>query len=629
MSRLLVPSLLLASYAFAGALKLETEPVVLGKTESVRLELTLDEPEGTEDRPLQLHTNVGSFGDVSRVGPGRFSVVYVPPQTRFPQVALIAAWRETGPDAAIEFFRVPLHGVTSVPVKVKPGSQVTVTLGKDETGPVTANAKGEATIALTVPPGVTTAELTVKEPSGLTTQKRLPIDVPPYNRLSAALVPHALRADGKAWARLEVFYDLGGSDVPPSRVKVVPSLGTASFMQANQGRYVYRVTPPETARDSVNVKVSIQQDATSTAQVTLSLKAPTATRLTVRPPARPLRADGESKGVLQVLAADDTGLGVGGVPVTLTLDGEALTVRELSGGLFEASFRAPSHYPPDGKMVVVAAMPGTNVRTTSTFSLAAPSVPSVVEITAPSGADASGPVELVLLAKDAAGQPLSGAALELHGPAGLGPVTETGPGRYQSQWTPASGLTGEVPITVRDQSGKFEKTSTVTLREPSGFELGVRGGFVHSLGDQFSPRGSLELWRDFRVGPVRLGLGLTAGYSYASQTVTVGSETSQSTAHVLPVTLRLGIGLVDAGRFSLTVGGAAVGACAFFSTSLTGEQASGFGAGGQGFLAAALAVGPGKLFLEAGYGFAPVRTAAFSVQASGLFVELGYRFVLK
>ncbi len=49
--------------------------------------------------------NVGSFSEPMRLGPGKYRVTYVPPTTRFPQVALVAVWRETGTDARIDFKR--------------------------------------------------------------------------------------------------------------------------------------------------------------------------------------------------------------------------------------------------------------------------------------------------------------------------------------------------------------------------------------------------------------------------------------------------------------------------------------------------------------------------------------------
>ena len=138
--------------------------------------------------------NVGSFSEVTRVAAGRYRSTYVPPPTRFPQVALVAVWRETGPEARIEYLRISLYVTTKIPVASKAGSQVTLQIGPDSFGPVMTDARGKATIAAAVPPNVHDAMLVVKDKQGLETKKKIPIEVPTYNRMTIALVPHAIVA---------------------------------------------------------------------------------------------------------------------------------------------------------------------------------------------------------------------------------------------------------------------------------------------------------------------------------------------------------------------------------------------------------------------------------------------------
>ncbi|MHB8876564.1 MAG: hypothetical protein ACYC8T_22950, partial [Myxococcaceae bacterium] len=194
--------LVTAVSAHGSSLSLDDGAVILGRVESMGVTLRVDEPPGSEDRPLRLSVNVGSFGEVTRVGPGKYHAVYVPPPTRFPQVALVAAWRETGPDAPIEFLRIPLFGVTRIPVTAAAGAEVRIGVGPDSFGPLRTDRKGQAVVPAIVPPGVNDAVLSVKERSGLESTRGIPIEVPPYNRLTAALVPHALIAEGQSYARL-------------------------------------------------------------------------------------------------------------------------------------------------------------------------------------------------------------------------------------------------------------------------------------------------------------------------------------------------------------------------------------------------------------------------------------------
>src|SRR5512134_706763 len=76
--------------ALAASIGLEGGAIVLGKTESMPVTVRVDETPGTEDLPLRLSVNVGSFSEPMRLGPGKYRATYVPPPTRFPQVALVA-----------------------------------------------------------------------------------------------------------------------------------------------------------------------------------------------------------------------------------------------------------------------------------------------------------------------------------------------------------------------------------------------------------------------------------------------------------------------------------------------------------------------------------------------------------
>ncbi len=260
--------------AQAASLSLEKQPVLLGKTESVGVTLTIDEPPGAEVRPLRLAVNVGSFSAVERIAPGKYKTVYVPPATRFPQVALVAVWRETGTQAPIEFLRIPLYGSTKLPIGAKRGSDVVVEVGDLSFGPTKVDADGQIEVPISVPPGVREAIVKVKEPRGSLANRKLPIDVPPYNRETAAIVPHAIVADGQSEARLDVFYDLGGADVPASRLKVTASVGEPHFERAEAGRYVYRYRPPAGVNaSSVEFSVSVHGDPSAKAVASLRPRA--------------------------------------------------------------------------------------------------------------------------------------------------------------------------------------------------------------------------------------------------------------------------------------------------------------------------------------------------------------------
>lgn len=623
---------------FAASLELEKSPVVLGQTESVPVLITLDEPAGAEVRPLRLAVNVGSFSAVQRLGPGRYRSVYTPPSTRFPQVALVAVWRETGPDAEIQFLRIPLFGSTKLPIGAKKDSKISLVVGDQLFGPLKAEGR-PLDVRIVVPPGLATAELKVREPNGNTLEKELPIDVPPYNRVTAALVPHAIVADGKSRARLDIFYDGADATPHPSRVLVTASVGTVVFERASKGRFVYWYQPPAdtSGATSVEFSVAIEGDLSAKARAQLSLGLAAPARVVVRPPARQLQADGVTRVPVGVVVLDAEGLGLPEQRVSLTANGEPVKGLAYQGnGLYEAPFLAPGAYPPGGLVQFVAAvtgLEGARLQGVANYTVAATALPKELAfrlVPSPVPADGRSGAELYLDVRSEAGLPLSGAklvALASHGT--LGPLVDEGGGRYRAVYTaPASIPEGDALIRVVDDTGAYERRIALPMREdPKRLLLGVRGGVVHGLSDMVGPRAGLDLSLPVKAGPTLVWLSLAGEAGQAAQSVSdaAGVETTQSTLVFVPVTVRVAVELWASRRLALQLGAGGGAFWARYSTSLTHERATAFGPDVAGFFGGTLSVGPGHFFLEASYAWAPVSGPGFRADAGGLGAILGYR----
>ncbi|MHB8879310.1 MAG: Ig-like domain-containing protein, partial [Myxococcaceae bacterium] len=485
---------------------------------------------------------------------------------------------------------------------------------------------------------VNDAVLSVKERSGLESTRGIPIEVPPYNRLTAALVPHALIADGHSYARLLVLYDLGGADLPPDRVKLTASLGHPVFERAERGRYVYRYSPPAgTPENTVRFDVSVEGDPVARGSMQLTLGLPPPARVLVRAPGKPLPCDGLSAAPVTALVFDAAGLGLPAQTVELFADGKALPpARYLGNGLYEASYTAPSTYPPGGLVQFLARTFDTSrgaITSSANYQLRPAPMPSAVSASLfpdPVPADGHTSAILALDVRDAAGFPLDGASLILvasHG--ALGPLQARGAGRYEASYTgPAAIPESGAFVRVVDSTGAFEARLGLPLREnPHRVLAGVRAGATHTLGDVLGARVGLDLYAPLRLRNATLGLGLTASYGSLTQLVTDGKGelTSRSRAVFLPVTLRLGYELYAGRQLSVQAGAGAVLTLARFGTSFNGAQANGVGGGGLGFLALGWALGPGQVFAELSYVAAPVETSAFRLESGGLGLEVGFR----
>jgi hypothetical protein len=124
-----------------------------------------------------------------------------------------------------------------------------------------------------------------------------------------------------------------------------------------------------------------------------------------------------------------------------------------------------------------------------------------------------------------------------------------------------------------------------------------------------------------------LWLSALAQGGLAQQTITdaTGTLTTRSELWFLPLQGRLAAELWAGRRLSLLLGAGGGATWARYSTSLTGLQSSAWGPSAGGFAALNLAAGPGHLFLELGYTWAPVSGAGFRVETGGLGVAAGYR----
>jgi hypothetical protein len=638
-ARWICAALLLAGAgpARGGSLSVEGGPVILGRTGPSVVLIQADETPGTEELPLRLSVNVGSFSEPTRVAPGRYRAVFTPPATRFPQVALVAVWRETGPDARIEFLRIPLLGVARVPVAARPGSRVQIRIGAETFGPVSVNGSGRAEVPIVAPPGVGRCEVTVQPRRGPEVTRPVPLEVPPYNRLTAALVPHSVLADGKSDVRLDVFYDVGGADVPADRVKVTPSAGQVTLRHAGRGLYSYRFTPPSgTAAAAVSFAISVAGDPAARAAAQLSLGVPRPARVVVTPPAKPLRAGTGTATTIAVRVLDAAGMGLSGLEVRATANGDPLAPAESRGdGHYEIPFTAPAFYPPGGlvQLEAVAHHPEAFAFGTANVQIEAPSIPRTVATRltpSPVPADGHTEAQLALDVRDAAGRALEHLSLitvPSHGT--VGRLRERGNGVYeQSYVSPSSLPEGDVQLRVIDASGAFDRSFPIPLRaDPGRLQAGLAAGYSRSPGLASGLRGGAEVWVPFRVRGARFGAGASAFLGAASMSVAdaTGSVHGTVDATFVPVALKVGYEAWATRRLSVVAGAGPMATWARFRSSVSDDLEDGLALGWMGFLDLSWAAGPGSAVLGLSYGSAVVRTVDFRLDSGGLSVTAGYR----
>jgi hypothetical protein len=631
---------LAAPSASRGAsLTVEKSPVVLGRVDAVPVVLRIEEPPGTAELPLRLSVNVGGFGEVTRLEAGIYRALYTPPPTRFPQVALVAAWRETGPNAPIDFLRLPLWGVTRVDALALPGSEVRVQVGPDEFGPVFTNVRGAASVLVEVPPNIPEAIIKVREKAGPLITRRAAVAVPDYNRVTLALVPHAVLANGEDWVRVDVFYDAPGG-AAPERVHLKAAEGTLSLLRREKpGRlsYQYLAKPGSPSRE-VTFDVTVDGDSASKSSAKLSLGLPPASEISLVAPEKPILADGRATAPVLVKVFDAHGLGLPHQRLEVMANGQILRpVEDMGGGLYEAKFLAPSSYPAGGLVRLTAAVlkeDGQALSASANYQVLAPPLPASLKAqVSPRPVDADGKSRAVLAfdVRDKAGLPLRGAqliALASHGT--VSPVMEVGEGRYRAEFhaPEAPPPDSEALVRVVDSSNSFEAVVPVSLRKVQRLLFGARVGFESNLGEMTGARVGLDALVPLRLFGAPFALEATASLGAASQTIHGSAGDSRSDALFAPFALRLAYSPYLTAKLSTYVGAGPAVVLARVTNSANGYRSQKAAAGAVAFGACAIHWGPGQAFGELSWTWAAVGHPDFRLDAGGLGVALGYRLGL-
>jgi hypothetical protein len=628
-----------AASSRGASLTVEKAPVVLGKVEAVEAILRIEEPPGTAELPLRLSVNVGSFGEVTRLEAGVYRATYTPPPTRFPQVALVAAWRETGPEAPIQFMRLPLWGTTRVEAMALPGSEVRVEVGEREFGPTLTGAKGSASVPVEVAPNVPEAVIRVKEKAGQLFTRRAVVKVPDYNRVTLALVPHAVLANGEDWVRLDVFYDAPGG-VPVEKVHLTPTEGTATLIGHEEpGRFTYKyLAKPGSLSREVSFHVSVEGDAASKSTATVSLGLPPAAQIALTAPPKPIIADGHTTAAVQVKVYDAHGLGLPHQSFEVMAGGQLLRAVDYKGsGLYEARLVAPATYPAGGLVRLTATLlksDGQALTSSANYQVLPLPLPASLKGQVnprPLEADGKSKAIVALDVRDRAGLPLKGAqliALASHGT--VSPVLELGEGRYRIEYHAPDSLPpgSEALLRVVDSSNSFEAVVPVALRKKERLLVGARVGLSSNLGEMTGVRAGLDALVPLRLFGARFAVDATASFATASRTVRGAVGASRSDALYFPLALRLAYLPYLSARLSTYLGAGPAVVLARVVNDANGYRATKAAAGAMVYGSASLSLGPGEAFAELSWTWASVEHPDFRLDAGGLGVEIGYRIGL-
>jgi len=252
---------------------------------------------------------------------------------------------------------------------------------------------------------------------------------------------------------------------------------------------------------------------------------------------------------------------------------------------------------------------------------------------------------------DAKGSPrleVEGTALELR-PAGLGLwLADWDPPRTPTarlvrlrawladdpQWSKQIEL--DIPAHAPPVVAEPKRTRAATVASRPRRLQGVAGvgvGMLHNTGALLAPRLTAELGLDFRLPKGWLGVRAIVGASWASQQIDgpEGLAGGDSSVLLLPV----GAGLCYRLPFSLLtpyvlagLGAQLVRTVASAAALEEDQQDSDWVLAALGLVGAERSLGPGLVFLQAGFQWGQVDSPTVKMLAGGVVLEAGYRFRL-
>lgn len=255
-------------------LSLEPAAPVKGRDKEAVLRVRVRAADGSPDRsgsPPVLRANVGKLGAVESVGPGEFKARYLLPETRYPEVVVIAALEPWPHPQSIHgtFGRllVPLATAFDLSGTTEPEAQYSLEIAGKRFGPVEAGPDGKFKMPVVAPPGYKFGKGMAVDKAGNKRPSQLDLRLPPTDQLSCVLNPARLPADGVSRSRvLCAVCDVYGQPVPSAHVQLTASRGQVSAPRAVEGgmlEWIYTAPRKLSAEPDVLTAVFRQGGAVS------------------------------------------------------------------------------------------------------------------------------------------------------------------------------------------------------------------------------------------------------------------------------------------------------------------------------------------------------------------------------
>jgi hypothetical protein len=329
----------------AGRLQLTLEvpegPIVLARGAKTTLRLHVRDAAGRPAAaPLRVSASVGTASAAREVATGEYAIDYSPPDVRYPEVAIVAAFSVS--DGAYAAAPLKLAAHVTVDGEGEPGASMKISVDGQPPAATIIGADGRFSLPLLVPPGGHAVGVSV-DTLGNQQKRDIDLALPPFPRLLMAAVPALLPADGRSHAEVIAYaVDERGvpeKSAPPDLTADAGTLSPAELRGDGSTAWIY--TAPSTMATMGPGAPEVRLHAPG-GETRIALRAGPPRRLVVTPPSEPLQAGFDSPATLEARLTDAAGAPVAGAELHATLaGGRVLRVRDRGAGRYAIDLVPP------------------------------------------------------------------------------------------------------------------------------------------------------------------------------------------------------------------------------------------------------------------------------------------------
>lgn len=447
--------------------ELRSETPFATPRDSVRVQLRVLDEAGRplRDANVSLTVNVGSVTEPTATRDGALAATYRPPTQEGPQVALFHAVVRSGAAAgSVGWFALPVHGRQQLRIPAPPRARVRVSIGNASFGPVIAGPRGSAVVPVEVPPGVTSAEVTLTERSGR--RRTLQVPLPEARFARVRIAPPAETPSWEKPVRLRGFVvDESGSPVtilPPLAVSV--DRGRLGPLEPREGAtFEVLYTAPERIGEPVTLSVAPLEEPERSASLELEPRPGPLARLGLTLSSPSFTAGSGNPVTVEVVGYDAKGNPLPAPPATFFTE---LGTLEAENGGRRARIRPPDAFGAR-KALALRVQAGALQGEAALPLQSGPPVrgESVVQ---PASLMGGGDAEVIGRFVDAWGNPVDGLRVKGFSPGGnlQGPEA-LGEGRYRFRFTRAPGQpAGPSSFELQPEGFPVSVAGTVSVSSP-------------------------------------------------------------------------------------------------------------------------------------------------------------------